>query len=370
MSLLCIIVIGVSDSIIGILFFDVFELEHAEIIGEAKLFYTAQICILLLITFISKLLGKIVNNLNSEHLFLHNNSKSKNSKIKKNILMESSFLMLSLFLYLIAFSHQIYKDNYSSVLFYSLSFILLSFIFLSLLIIIMRNVRNQIKQQYQDKEFQQLQEYTKSLENMSTDLRKFKHDYSNIISTIGEYIDEDDMAGLKEFYYNDLVSEGKTVLEKDQSLSSLKHIGESPLKAIISSKIIAAKAKNIKIRVEITDDIPSIPMRILEICRIIGIFLDNAIEASMESEENFIHFAIINTETNIIFIIQNSCNDNVPPVHKLYEENFSTKGENRGLGLCTVMDIVNKTKGRASLNTTCKDNVFTQDLTVRKQKLI
>ena len=234
----------------------------------------------------------------------------------------------------------------------------------------MRNIKTQIKHQYQDKEFQQLQEYTKSLEKMSINLKKVKQDYSSIISNVGEYINDDDILGLKNYYYNDLLSKMEPILEKNQSLSSLEYINETPLKSIISSKIIFAKVRDVKIHIDIANDMPSIPMRILEVCRITEIFLDNAIEASIQSREKYINITFINTESNIIFIIQNSCGNDVPPINKIYEENFSTKGEGRGLSLSTAMDIINKTRGRATLNTTYKDNIFTQELTIKKQKLM
>ena len=56
------------------------------------------------------------------------------------------------------------------------------------------------EQEYKEKEYTQLKEYTDLLENVSTDLRKFKHDYINILLTLGGYIDEGDLNGLKEFY--------------------------------------------------------------------------------------------------------------------------------------------------------------------------
>ena len=75
------------------------------------------------------------------------------------------------------------------------------------------------------------------------------------------------------------------------------------------------------------DDIDFINMHIIDICRIIGIFMDNAIEGSLLCDNKFIHVAVIKTDDNVIFNISNSCISSTPSIHKIYEKNFSTKGE-------------------------------------------
>ena len=369
-SLLNMLIIGFSDSIISLIAFNVFNLNYNEIINEKKIFYTLQVFILLLIIVIGKLLRNLIKTFNIDAFSLNVPKRNFNINFKNNILFESSFLSISLFLYLFIFSREISKKNYSNILYYCISFVLIFSIFLYLLIIFKKNLKAEYKYKYKDKLINQLQEYTKTLEKMSTDLRKFKHDYNNIITTIGEYIEEKDIDGLRDFYYNELILEGKEVLNKDQSLSSLKNIKEFALKSIISSKYNLAKSKNINIKIEILEDIPIIPMRIIELCRVIGIFLDNAIEASLLSEKKFINFAIINSQSSIVIIIENSCNDSVPPISKIYKENFSQKGENRGFGLSNALEIISKTRGRATLSTTCKNRIFTQELTIKKQTLL
>lgn len=77
-------------------------------------------------------------------------------------------------------------------------------------------------------------------------------------------------------------------------------------------------------------------MNTVELSRIIGIIVDNAIEASENLEEPLINIAFIDNEEAVTFIVMNKCSDDIPKIHELFEQGFSTKGDNRGLGLSTL----------------------------------
>ena len=362
---LTISLIGVSDSLVGTLFLKLFNLKYSQILSNINLLILAQIAILLITTIISTFLKILLKETNFSFVKKHiNNKNSSNISSVVYIII----LIAILFLYLILLSKQTNNKSISNEDFFIFTFTFVSFIFTLLIIIVTTNAKVHIKQQYYNKELKHLNNYIKSIEDMSTNLRKFKHDYSNIILTLGEYINSNDIEGRKDFYYNDLVVESKDVLNQDQTLSSLKYINDIPLKSFISSKILQATSEKINVHIEIAEEIPQISMRILELCRVLGIFFDNAIEACKTCDKKILNFAIINNDDSIIIIVQNSCNDNVPPIYKLFEKNFSTKGPNRGLGLSNVVDIINKTHHRVTLNTTCKNNLFTQELHICQNK--
>ncbi|MGN0143641.1 MAG: sensor histidine kinase [Clostridium sp.] len=202
------------------------------------------------------------------------------------------------------------------------------------------------------------------LESTSADLRTFKHDYINILSTLSGYIENEDITELKTYYYNEIMPESNKIINRNLSLSLLAHIKLNPLKALLADKIAIAYSEGININLEIPDDINFININIIDLCRIIGIFMDNSIESSVSCDNKFIHFAAIKTDDNIIFNISNSCLDSIPPVHKLYERNFSTKGKNRGLGLNNAKDIITNNYKNILLNTTIKNCIFTQEIII------
>lgn len=241
-------------------------------------------------------------------------------------------------------------------------------VFLILIIVFIlsfyKNIKSQLEQKYKELEFAQITEYTSTLETMSNSLISFKHDYLNILQTIGGFIETDDILELKQFYENELLPESYETLVKDKSYMRLKHIKINPLKALISSKIISAQLLGITVNIEIIEDIEKFSMATIDICRIFGILLDNAIEAATLTEEKTINFAAIKNEKKVTFIIANSCLEDTPPVHKIYGKNFSTKGKGRGIGLKNVREIIDKKHNNIILNTKIVNLVFKQELNI------
>ncbi len=128
--------------------------------------------------------------------------------------------------------------------------------------------------------YNKLQEYTNQIETMYSSLRSFKHDYSNIMLSMSGYIEANDMDGLKKFFDKEILPLSKNITKNTAHINQLMNINATELKSIISSKLLYAIELNIAVSVEVTDNIPNIPMDTLDLSRIIGIFLDNAIEAS------------------------------------------------------------------------------------------
>ena len=96
----------------------------------------------------------------------------------------------------------------------------------------------------------------------------------------------------------------------------------------------------IHVEVEILEEISHVQMDIIDLARILGIFLDNAIEAALEAEQPKLQFAAICSENKKVFIIANTFVDKGIPIATLKKEGVSTKGENRGIGLFHVKKVV------------------------------
>ncbi|MDN8954994.1 GHKL domain-containing protein, partial [Staphylococcus aureus] len=56
-------------------------------------------------------------------------------------------------------------------------------------------------------------------------------------------------------------------------------------------------------------------------------------------DDHIIRFAFIESENSVMFIFMNNCSDDIPRIHELFQESFSTKCEGRGLGLSTLKEI-------------------------------
>lgn len=109
-------------------------------------------------------------------------------------------------------------------------------------------------------------------------------------------------------------------------------------------------------------------MKCLDLCRLIGIFLNNAIESSLLCANKFVDIGIIKNDSEIIIVIINSCKDSCPPVYKLYEDGFSTKGTGHGLGLASVKEMIDKKYSNVLLNTNISNGTFKQELIITNTK--
>ena len=104
-------------------------------------------------------------------------------------------------------------------------------------------------------------------------------------------------------------------------------------------------------------------MSLLDFLTIVSILCDNAIEASAEASQPCISIAFIKNGAQETFIVENSIKEESIDVSEIFSFGVSSKGEDRGVGLYTVMKIV-ESYPNASLNTTCQDQVFRQVLAV------
>lgn len=232
----------------------------------------------------------------------------------------------------------------------------------SILLIYSINRKNELKQ----KEMQQslFSQYMSSLEQINLDMQKFRHDYTNILLTMERYIEEGDLERLKGYFYNKIVKTGKNTLLKNHLVRDLGNLEIIELKGLLLTKLLLAVEKNIHIQIEISEKVNRISMDIIDLSRIIGIFVDNAIEAAVESPNPFVNLAIIKTSNDsVLIVIENSYQDDSLDVNRIYKNHNLTRKGKRGYGLKTVSKILNNYPN-VLLHTSNINHVFTQELEI------
>ncbi len=202
--------------------------------------------------------------------------------------------------------------------------------------------------------------HNKTLSYLYDNIRGFKHNYTNMLDTIGGYIEENDIEHLK-IYYSELASECNRVT--NLAVLDPKKINNPGLYNLLTSKYLRAFNLKINMDFNILADINSFDIKIYDFAKILGIFLDNAIEAAKECNEKIIH-VILKKEANSnkqIIIIENTYSDKNINLSKIYEKGFSTKFNNTGLGLWEVNKIIKK-YNNINLITTKNETYFRQTL--------
>lgn len=245
----------------------------------------------------------------------------------------------------------------------SVLFIFYFAILIGVCILLTRMIVKETNMRNQQAQYERLTEYTENLEQMYTNMQKFRHDYINILLSMSEYIRSRDIDKLEQYFNNNIMPISTSMKSNSYKLGSLHNLKMQELKGIISSKIIKAQELKIDANVEVVEPVEHINMEPVNLCRCVGIILDNAIEEAIHCERPFVHVALVKRGGSTLIVVSNSSRPTTPELHKIYEKGFSTKGENRGLGLNNLREIV-ASCNNVTLDTQILDGKFTQVLDI------
>ncbi|WP_415426723.1 quorum-sensing sensor histidine kinase AgrC [Staphylococcus borealis] len=282
--------------------------------------------------------------------------------INRTYLTIISIVLVLSFIILYVYS-QMPNINNSSLKMYGLIFMGIILFFTVLIVFISNYMIKELRYKRNMEEIETYYEYTLQIESINNEMRKFRHDYVNILTTMSEYIREDDMPGLRQYFNENIVPMKDNLQMKSIKINGTENLKVRAIKGLVTTKILQAQEKNIPISIEVPELVEHIEMNTIDLSRIIGIITDNAIEASEALEDALIRIAFINTETSVMFIVMNKCLEDMPRIHELFQERFSTKGENRGLGLSTLKEITDSTDN-VLLDTTIENGYFVQKVEI------
>lgn len=240
---------------------------------------------------------------------------------------------------------------------------LLSFIFLlAYFSISLYSLNKVMKLNLTTKKLESTEAYNNTLRILHDNVRGFKHDFDNIVTTIGGYIRTEDMKGLKKYY---LQLEDDCQRVNNLYLLNPEIINNDGIYNLLTKKYNEAEEKDIKVNITFLLDLSTLHMKIYEFARILGILLDNAIEASSECEEKIINLTFRNDNKNSreLIIVENTYNDKNLDTEKIFEKGISGKNNHTGLGLWEVRKLIKK-NNNINLYTSKNDNFFCQQLEI------
>ena len=186
-----------------------------------------------------------------------------------------------------------------------------------------------------------LKSYLKNLEYSEEKLRRFKHDYRNMLISLRNAIKEDD----NDILINklDRYSENELDQENFEEYKDLIRVKDLQVKSILISKINEIDRNNIKFSFECATKIDNLDKLVnpFDLSRIIGIAFDNAIEESKNNQIGEINAYIFQNGKTFTFEIRNKIK-NIPQLSKIQQTGFSTKKNHQGLGLSNINQLKQK----------------------------
>lgn len=284
-------------------------------------------------------------------------------KNKMTILMIVNICIIAITYYLNAIVAQTYMARNTTMLIYVALMVIYLISMSVITFVVANNMKKEMQYENRKIELENLKEYNSNLEAMYNDMRGFRHDYTNILTAMSGYIEEKNIEGLEKFFYKKIVPLNSEMNRKNNRIGLLQNIHITEIKGLIASKVIRAQELGIDVLVDIVEPVDKINMDIIDLSRTIGILLDNAIEAAIECEKSWIKLTFIQKENFVLLVFINSCVERTPQIYQIFEKGFSTKGDNRGLGLYNLKEIVNKYH-TISLDTKADKGEFTQVLQI------
>ena len=251
-----------------------------------------------------------------------------------------------------------YKIEFKYLLLFNLSMTL----FLCFIIVYSFNTKHKYNKVY-DKynvAINSLKEY----ENMMSKYRVANHENKNLLLSIRAMIINKD----KDIpnYIDTLIKEKFN--DNDKLLFKMNIIPTGGLRATIYSGILKIQENKIKYKLNIDRNIKTVDLinletsDIIDICTIIGVFIDNAIEEVNKGDDKFIGISLYVDDLKLNIKVSNNFYGLID-LNKIYDLGYTTKGQGHGYGLSMVKNIVSK-NNHLSNNTEISKNIFSQILVI------
>lgn len=253
--------------------------------------------------------------------------------------------------------------SYGITAFSSMFFLLLFIGFIFLIGMIADGMQEIERNRQLSLQFDSLQAYTRKLEESYGTMRRLKHDYTNLFAAMARLLAEDNLDELKSYFEKQILPFHQKFSQSAFQLNELEHVNFPALKALLSSKLIYAMEAGLHTSIEIREPIQEPGMDTMGLIRTLGIFLDNAIEAALESEQKELQFSMQYQEQALRIIIRNTTQPLPFPVHELNALGISSKGESRGIGLYNV-SVILESCPNVVWDTAYEPPWFSQQLTI------
>lgn len=353
--LICTVVIsitGLADTLVSTLFTAVLKIDLIYMLSSLY-YYTFYNILNILIVILVIILFKT-----NRFMLSMNKNMSDRSKRLLFVIILLQFLSIS-----VQFFISYYIINLSNLYFISIISYLCSIISIATLLYSANDIidkENIIKvaNEYNEK----LKVYNEVLQSSIENQRKIAHEHGNQLAVLSGYIASFDLEKAKSYL-------DKILGNCNSENEFLSHIKESGLKALLVFKVAMIERRNIEFEFVADDDIHNTIIPSEDLCQIIGIFLDNAIDATSQAEEPYITMSILKNDSELNILIMNSIKDENIDVKRIYEKGYSSNGEGRGFGLHIVDEIIKKYE-ELKLHTRVEEGLFIQDLCVVDKNLL
>lgn len=347
-ALVYLIVLIIPDLIVTISFSTIFGKEYFYNNMSGGIISNVTVCLLMISTtyILRKPLRRIINY---------------NFSMTKKIIIVSTFTLISLAIFFYSLINAFeFSNNIASSLVVIFTLILILFYLFK--------QKNEIELAL--KKYDELLSIMKNYESDIEEQRTVIHENKNELLTIKSKIEDKEKEHLIIDYIDSILGDKKS--SKMSKYSKFKYLPSNGIKGFFYYKFNEAEKRGIKVSVNISKKIENSFLGNLntkdfkDLVRMIGVYLDNAIDASDESKDKKLGIEIYSIKDDIEIIISNTLKHKIDK-DKIGKERFTTKGKNHGHGLLLVKSIL-YSNSIFEADTEITNELYIQKLKIKNSK--
>lgn len=281
------------------------------------------------------------------------------SNINKNILIIVLGILIIIINFLLAIPYYKIKTAYI-IVFNAITIVVYSFI-------VFKMFEEKSRYIKMNNKYNMTNTTLKELEQNVTRLKITNHENKNQLLTIRNMIKkgEDGKSLIKhiENIVNTKIKDDETLMLQTSTITN------SMISSIVYSKMLTMKENDVDAALIISRDIKDlylsdIPDELaVEVCKIIGVYLDNALEEVSKYEEKIINIEFYAEKKTLCIAISNNFEGEID-FEKMDNPGYTTKENGHGYGLSLAREII-ESNDRLSSEREIKDNIFKQILKIK-----
>ncbi|MCI8477994.1 MAG: GHKL domain-containing protein [Oscillospiraceae bacterium] len=218
------------------------------------------------------------------------------------------------------------------------------------------------KMQVQQDIIAQQRLYEQDLEMIRREVRTFRHDYKNLLAGLSQQAGEGELEGLRHTLSELDAGFDLRIGNKIQTSNQIGNLQVPEVRGLFLSKLTVMQERGVECHLEVLYPVVAVDMDIWDFVRCLGILVDNAMEAALDTEQPWVEIILLAQGGQVFFRVANPYTNTIEP-GKMWDNGWSTKGLGRGLGLSSYQHIL-ESYSNVFTCTSWENSVFVQEMTV------
>lgn len=284
----------------------------------------------------------------------------------ENIIKKSTVIVIITIL--VTISLLLFKIPYDEWKF-NLEFVITMLIVIGFCIVGLTLLKQKAQIEETTSKYLQLANYSDVTNDLLEDYRIVAHEHKNQLSVIRSMANPNNKELID--YIDDLLERRDKI--RYSWLGQLNHLPISGLKGLINYKLMEMEQKKLNINITVSKEVMKTKLRDLslqekdKLYSIIGVYLDNMIQAAENSSKKEVSIEIYKEKNDIVFLLANSYSGQID-LEKIDSYGYTTKGKNHGVGLHIVRKIMEE-QTIFSQSRNILDDYYVQELRIHLNEI-